>query len=373
MLRALLLGGHSLIYRGAMRPLLFRRSAQEAHAQIVQWLRWADRRNWGVGVARFLHRLAYQSSPVEVGGVTLPVPLILAAGLVKGRGFAAEDEAMQAVEAGENIIPGWRSMPALVGLVEYGSYTRWPRLGNAGTVMWRDRPNRSTQNRVGLKNPGVQAAAAFLQLHRAELPPVFGINLAVSPGVVDPDRELQETMEGVQAFIERGVRPSWFTLNLSCPNTEDDPGANQTADKAERLCGALVEYLGQTPLWVKVSPDLAAEQYLALLSVFEAVGAKAVVATNTLPTPSPDDLVAGVGGRRLHQAAVDVVRLLMQEKQRQGYTVDVIACGGVEDGATFNDFEGVKAAQYWSSLVYRGPLVAAHIMQERKSYATQNC
>ncbi len=366
MFRTILLGGHSLFYRGLLRPLLFRHTAQDAHRYILQWLKWADRR-WSSGLLRTVCRFSFKSSPVEVGGVLLPNPLMLAAGLVKGRGFASEAEALEAVEAGENIIPGWRSLPAMVGVVEFGSYTRWPRLGNPGTVMWRDRANRSTQNRVGLKNPGVLAAARFL--HANELPPVFGINLAVSPGVSDAEQELQEILEGVDAFIKLDVRPSWFTLNLSCPNTEDDPGANQTAEKAERLCGTLVEYLDAMPLWVKISPDLATEQYRVLMKVFETVGVQATVATNTLSAPVPDnvDLVAGIGGVRLHQSALSVVKLLMEEKSRQGYRIDIIACGGIESGATFNDFArlGVKAAQYWSSLVYRGPLVAVHILQER--------
>ena len=105
---------------------------------------------------------------------------------------------MQAVQ--RNIIPGWRSMPLLVGAVEFGSFTRCPRLGNTGTVLWRDEPTHSTQNRIGLKNPGALASAEFFALHLEQLPPVFGINIAVSPGVVDPaqmNREILEATGGI--------------------------------------------------------------------------------------------------------------------------------------------------------------------------------
>ncbi len=98
--------------------------------------------------------------------MTLPHPLIVAAGLVKGDGFASEAEALAAVARGRNIMPGWRSLPALVGAVEFGSFTRWPRLGNPGCVVWRDMATRSMQNRVGLRNPGATAAAAFLGARR---------------------------------------------------------------------------------------------------------------------------------------------------------------------------------------------------------------
>ena len=61
---------------------------------------------------------------------------------------------------GRDVVPGWRSLPALVGAVEFGSYTRHPRLGNPGRVVWRDHATRSMQNRIGLRNPGARAAAA---------------------------------------------------------------------------------------------------------------------------------------------------------------------------------------------------------------------
>jgi dihydroorotate dehydrogenase len=315
----------------------------------------------------------------KVGGVALKSPLILAAGFVKGHGFAAEIDALNAVARGDNIIPGWRSVPRLVGPVEFGSFTRWPRMGNPGTVLWRDEASRSTQNRIGLRNPGAVAAATFLAARREALPEQFGVNIAVSPGVDDPEQEMEEVLASVEAFLTRGVYPAWLTLNLSCPNTEDDPGGHQTEAKTRRLCGAIVDTLRQAtqgsgravPLWVKIGPDLADTQYCVLMKTFAEVGVSAVVATNTLPQPVSGDseVLAGVGGGRLHQKAVDVAALLVQEKKARGYPVDVVGCGGVQDGPTFQDFArlGVAAVQYWSALVYRGPLAAALVAREALS------
>jgi dihydroorotate dehydrogenase len=244
-------------------------------------------------------------------------------------------------------------------------------------------------------------------------------------------------LAALAAFIERGVYPTWFTLNLSCPNTEDDPTGHQTADQARQLCRAAVDYLSgagarlaappvssfknstqmntdntdqkrfplkiksgtrmnadrrglkerfsssesfshsmeagdgaEIPLWVKVGPNLSAEQYGGLMRVFAETGVRAVVATNTLPVPSPADssTMAGVGGGRLHDQALKTAAALMQEKSAHGYAVDVIGCGGVLDGTTYHDFAdlGVQAVQYWSALVYRGPFAAALIAHEAK-------
>jgi dihydroorotate dehydrogenase len=361
-----------IAYERIIRRLLFLASAQRAHANTIRALSWLDRSAALCGLLANVHRLTSDTCEFEVGGVRLPSPFILAAGLVKGEGFETEAEALAAVEQGRNIIPGWRAVPWLVGLVEFGSFTRYPRLGNPGVVVWRDERTRSTQNRVGLRNPGAVAAATFLSRRLQDLPPQFGINVAISPGVTDPEQEETEVCEAVTAFLSRQVYPAWFTLNLSCPNTDDDPGGNQTEDKARRLCGAVLDAIrtadAAIPLWVKVSPELAAEQYAVLMRVFHEVGVRAVIATNTLPRPTPDQpqVSAGVGGGLLREKAVAAARCLSQEKLKHGYAVDVIGCGGVMDANSYQDYRrcGVQVVQYWSALVYRGPLVAALIADE---------
>lgn len=371
MARAILLQGTKALYY-AIRPILFKSTAQKTHEQTLRLMAWLDAIPGACRTFTAVNRLAFNPSSCMVGGVRLPYPFILAAGLVKGHGFPDEETACAAVQRGDNIIPGWRAIPACVGPVEFGSFTRWPRLGNPGTVLWRDRESHSTQNRIGLKNPGALATAAFLACHRAHLPPIFGINIAISPGMAQIAQEIQEAVDVLTIFITHEIYPSWFTLNLSCPNTEDDPGDHQTEGRTRELCAALIETIRQTgrdiPLWVKVSPELADSQYTALMRVFHEVGVRAVIATNTMSRIAPSDpsLIAGVGGGRLHVAALRAARILMETRQEYDYNVDVVGCGGVEDPASYLNFKrlGVNAVQYWSALVYRGPLAAALILNE---------
>ncbi len=360
-----------------VRPLLFRRSAQHWHETMQYWLaRWDDNIVMQQ-IIKQMGKTAFAEQPVTVGGVRLPHPFMLAAGFVKGHGFATEQDAL-AASRGQNIIPGWRSMPHLVGPVEFGSFTRHPRTGNPGTVIWRHPMTTSTQNRVGLRNPGAVAAAAFLTLKRQYLPQTFGVNIAVSPGVEDVPTQQREIIEAVEAFIGRGVQPTWFTLNISCPNTEDDPGDNQTENGTRALCEAVVGVLrqrsGETgreiPLWVKVGPGLAESQYHTLVRVFAETGVRAVIATNTLPQPAPDQpaVMAGVGGGGLHQQAVTAARHLVKARDEQHVPLDVIGCGGIQDPASYHAFTmlGVQAVQYWSALIYGGPFVAAAILDETR-------
>lgn len=372
-LRRWLLRGISSACKCLNKHLIFRVSAQTAHDNILQLLRLSERLPLTSNLCALLHRLIFTVVQVQAGGASLSQRLILAAGLVKGDGFASETEALQAVtDKRRNIIPGWRILPALLGPVEFGSFTRHPRLGNTGTVVWRETTTHSTQNHVGLRNPGARAAARFLGDRRRQLPAEFGINIAVSPDIENVDEQERHIVESLSFFLDAPVHPTWFTLNLSCPNTEDDPQGHQLEAETKQLCRAFIAEINSRaldiPLWVKISPGLATEQYRALMRVFHEVGVKAVIATNTLGRPSPDDAAvqAGVGGGDLFPDALDAVRQLLAEKSRKQYAVDVIACGGILDGASFRQYLdlGVQAGQYWSALVYRGPFAAAIIAYE---------
>lgn len=358
------------LYR-MLRPLVFLQDAQYAHDQVLRMLSLMDRNEAIIDALQRLHRRTFDQHPANVGGVSLAHPYMLAAGFIKGHGFETESAALQAVYSGENIIPGWRSVPALLGACEFGSYTRHPRIGNAGTVIWRHAKTRSTQNRVGLKNPGAVAAAAFLCRHAQALPPIYGINIAVSPGVDGPDA-LTDIHEAFEAFLASGLRPNWFTLNISCPNTEDDPTGNQTAQQAYEWCStarkAIERHTATIPLWVKVGPDLAPVQYAQLIEAFLDSGVQGIIATNTHGAPAPDHSgqTAGVGGGALHP---DSLRAIDYLQSTQGHSIDIIGCGGLLDGASAHDFHqrGVRAIQYYSALIYRGPLAAAHIDREYRA------
>ena len=208
------------------------------------------------------------------------------------------------------------------------------------------------------------------------MPTEFGINIAVSPGVENIEQQERDVLDSLAYFLDAGVHPTWFTLNLSCPNTEDDPLGHQLEDETKRLCGTFITILRKRgldiPLWVKISPGLSCEQAGSLMRIFQEVGVQAVIATNTLAKAVPGDerLRAGVGGGALFDEALVVVEHLRSAQTRHGSTVDIIGCGGILDGESLRVYEerGVGAAQYWSALVYRGPFAAAMIESEVAEY-----
>lgn len=373
LLSKLVLVGYNIGYKQLNKRVIFKASAQRAHETTIAIIRLLENYAVAIRFAQFIHTLTFKDNPTTIGDLQLSHPLILAAGFVKGDGFATEADALNTLyQSKQNIIPGWRIMPAIVGPVEFGSYTRFPRLGNSGTVVWRHAQSQSTQNRIGLKNPGALAAAKFLGGNKTLLPKEFGINIAVSPGVPDVNQQEKELVESLAFFLDEGVIPTWFTLNLSCPNTEDDPHGHQLESETRQLCTAFINQINShnldIPLWVKISPDLEREQYNMLIRILDEVGVQAIIATNTLAKPTPDDpkVKAGIGGGELFEEAIMAIAYLRLEKIKMNYKIDLIGCGGVVNGLTYRDYLtlDVSAVQYWSAMVYRGPLAAAIIESE---------
>lgn len=348
-------------YHRIVRPLFFRLSPDNAHVAMLRMLTMLDAMPT---LAKSISPPPLTGASVQAGGVSLSSPVMVAAGLVKGHGFSDENEAVEAAHH-INLLPGWWSIPLMCGAVEIGSFTRYPRLGNTPPVMWRDVATRSTQNRIGLKNPGAQAASVFLGKNRP--PATFGISIATTPGEGDPAVQAEHVAQSIAFFLQHEVKPAWFTINLSCPNTEDDPQAAQTEQLAAQVAAAAVQAAGETPVWVKIGPDLNDYQYQVLIEAFAAAGVRAVVATNTLAAPvTGQAYTAGLAGGRLFERALSVVLKLFSLRERQGYPLDIIGCGGVMDGETLHSYmdAGAQAAQVWSGLVYRGPFAPFHIAQE---------
>lgn len=315
---------------------------------------------------KFCRALALPPIATSAGGVELTHPHILAAGWVKGPGYDNEIQALGAVVQGRNLVPGWRSWPSMVGPVEFGSYTRWPRHGNRGETMWR-LPGHSLGNRVGLRNVGIRAAASFLSSRKGDLPRCWGINLAPTPGVDDAQVMFEEMQQSIAYLVEAAIKPSWVTINVSCPTTDADLENAQSEVQVRALLKAAQQSLpAEIPLWIKVSPGLTASQYAMLVSLCGEFRVRAVVATNTRQEVDGEGRSWGASGGSLKQDSFETVVKLTVLKQMLNIPVDIIGCGGILHGRDLRQLQryGVVAWQYFAALIYRGPFAAGLICQE---------
>lgn len=285
--------------------------------------------------------------PVPVLGTSVPGVLGLAAGFDK-----------EAVG-----VPGMTMLG--FGFVEVGTVTPLAQPGNEPPRLWRVLESQALRNRMGFNNHGAQAAAERLRRLRATPAGrryVVGVNIGKNK-VTPAEHAAQD-----YATCARVLAPwaDYLVVNVSSPNT---PGLRdlQSVDALRPLLVAAREAAdevtepGTVPLLVKIAPDLADDDVLAVADLVGELDLAGVVAVNT--TIAHDLGEGGLSGPPLLPRGLEVVGLL---RGRLGPGRTVIGVGGISTADDVRAYleAGADLVQGYTGLIYRGPFWAARIHRE---------
>ncbi|MEV8219219.1 quinone-dependent dihydroorotate dehydrogenase [Microbacterium sp. NPDC077391] len=261
---------------------------------------------------------------------------------------------------------GVRGLDALgFGHIEIGTITAIPQEGNPKPRLFRLIPDRAVINRMGFNNEGADAAARRLAALRRRAPrAVIGVNIGKSRVVAVED--------AVGDYVTSATRlaplADYLAVNVSSPNTPGLRGL-QAVETLAPLLRAVKQAAGETPLLVKIAPDLPDDEIEAIARMAVAEGLAGIIAHNT--TISRDGLITdpavveaagagGLSGAPLKQRSLEVLAVV-----RSAVPADfcVIAVGGVE---TADDVQrrldaGATLVQGYTAFLYRGPLWARQI------------
>ncbi|HWI44462.1 MAG TPA: quinone-dependent dihydroorotate dehydrogenase [Nocardioides sp.] len=267
------------------------------------------------------------------------------------------------------------------GHVEIGTVTALAQPGNPRPRLFRLPEDRAIVNRMGFNNDGATAVATRLAQragsHRRR-GLVLGVNVGKSKVVPDDD---QAAVEADYEVSTRLLAPyaDYLVVNVSSPNT---PGlrnlqaverlapllahVRRTADAATDRAGR-----GPVPLLVKIAPDLADDDVLAVADMALDLGLAGIIATNT--TISRDGLrtseaevaamgAGGLSGAPLRERATEVVRLL---RGRVGDRLTLVGVGGIgtPEDARERIEAGADLVQAYSALIYGGPMWPRRIVK----------
>lgn len=309
-------------------------------------------------VARALPRP--RSGPVRVMGLDFPHVLGLAAGFDKdARGI----DALAALGFGH---------------VEVGTVTGEPQPGNPRPRLFRLPADRAIVNRMGFNNDGAEAVARRLAGRAARAPvdgPVLGVNVGKSKVVPEDDlaavvRDHEKSVGLLAPYAD------YLVVNVSSPNT---PGLRdlQAVEKLEPLLLAVRDRADavagrHVPLVVKIAPDLADEDVLAVADLALATGLDGITATNTttrregLATPPPEIERVGAGGLSgppVARRALAVLRLL---RRHVGDRLALIGVGGITTAGDARErlAAGADLVQAYSAFVYEGPLWPTRLVRD---------
>ena len=246
--------------------------------------------------------------------------------------------------------------------VEVGTITQQAQPGNDRQRLWRVLDQHALRNRMGFNNEGAEAAAA--RLARLRSTPrgrryVVGVNIGKNKVTAAVDAAAD------YATCARLLAPwaDYLVVNVSSPNT---PGLRdlQSVDAlrpllvAAREAADAVTAPGTVPLLVKIAPDLADADVLAVADLVTELGLDGVVAVNT--TVAHDLGPGGLSGPPLLARGLEVVRLL---RGRLGVGPTVIGVGGVSSASDVQAYvvAGADLVQGYTGFIYQGPFWAAGI------------
>ncbi|WP_370288000.1 quinone-dependent dihydroorotate dehydrogenase [Nocardioides sp.] len=342
------------VYDRLFEQVLVRMDAEQAHHLTYQALQ------RGGPVLTRTARLA--GTPVVAMGLRFPNRLGLAAGF---------DKTAQV----------WDRMPAFgFGHVEIGTVTALAQPGNPQPRLFRLPADRAIVNRRGFNNDGAVAVAERLAARRHRPGAmVLGINIGKSKVVPDDDQAAVEADYEVSAKLLAPLA-DYLVVNVSSPNT---PGL-RNLQAVERLAPLLAHVRrvadaaapdrpgGPVPLLVKIAPDLADDDVLAVADMALDLGLAGIIATNTTIARdglrSPSSTVEGCGagglsGAPLRERATEVVRLL---RARVGDELTLIGVGGIDtpDDARERVEAGADLVQVYSGLIYGGPAWPRRVAQQ---------
>jgi dihydroorotate dehydrogenase len=334
-----------VLYTLILRLFFVRFKPESIHHFVVAGVRFAS----AIGFLRLLRLSEKSTKVIEAFGLRFNGPFGLAAGFDKN--------AIAIKALGE------------LGFshVEVGTVTALAQPGNPKPRLFRLLADRALINRMGFNNEGAYAVAKRLaKLREKNLKhlPVIGINIGKSK--VTPVEEAAEDYRTSARLLSPYA--DYLAVNVSSPNT---PGLRslQSVEALEPILTAVLAEAGQKPVLVKIAPDLANEDILAVADLAKRLKLAGVIATNTtisranLKTDATKVAAMGDGGLSgapLKDRAIEVLELL---KAHLGDSLAIVSVGGVEspEEAQERMKAGATLVQGYTGFIYRGPFWARRI------------
>jgi dihydroorotate dehydrogenase len=254
--------------------------------------------------------------------------------------------------------------------VEIGTVTAIAQSGNEKPRLFRLVDDRALINRMGFNNDGAAQVARRLaktRLHYGDKLPVIGVNIGKSRVV-----EIEDAVDDYRLSAKLlAPLADYVAVNVSSPNT---PGLRslQTVKALQPILQAVVEESGTKPVLVKIAPDLADQEIVAVAKLVKKLNLAGVIATNTtisrdgLKTSATEVAAMGAGGLSGAPQKERSLQVLALLRKTLGAEFTIVSVGGVETAKDVLErvANGATLVQGYTGFVYEGPLWARKIKKE---------
>lgn len=249
------------------------------------------------------------------------------------------------------------AMPTLgFGFTEIGTITPKPQEGNAKPRLFRLKEDRSIQNAMGFNNRGADYMVQQLnKLYFFDYP--IGINIGKNK-VTPEDEALNDYETLLHTFKDYG---DYIVINISSPNT---PGLRDLQnEKFITDLFMMAKTITDQPIFLKIAPDMEAQDAIDLCTSAVNAGAAGIIATNTTIDYSLTEHAkdfGGISGALVREKSFKLFQAI--GKELYGKTM-LISVGGIEtaEDAYRRIKAGATLIQVYSMLIYNGPKMIKEI------------
>jgi dihydroorotate dehydrogenase len=325
----------------ALKPYLFSLDAERAHEETAGLMALLAPLPGAAAALSALTGPSPKGLAKTVFGVRFPNPVGLAAGFDKDGKLAA-------------------LLPALgFGFIEIGSVTLEPQPGNPRPRLFRLPESRALINRMGFNNEGARLVARRVASQTRRAVPL-GINLGLNKGT-EPAKAPAAYARTFRILAEYG---DYFVVNVSSPNTPGLRDLQKTSELTAILEAVQEANVSRKPVMLKLSPDLADEDFAAAIGTAEKLAQGLVVSNTTLSRDGATTERAaesgGLSGAPLKKRATELVR-----RARALTKLPIVGVGGIETGDDARERleAGADLVQLYTGLVYGGPRTIKRILR----------
>lgn len=249
------------------------------------------------------------------------------------------------------------AMPTLgFGFTEIGTITPKPQEGNPKPRLFRLKENRSIQNAMGFNNLGADYMVKQLnKLYFFDYP--IGINIGKNK-ITPEDEALNDYETLLHIFKDYG---DYIVINISSPNT---PGLRDLQnEKFITDLFTMAKTITNQPIFLKIAPDMEAQNAINLCTTAVEAGAAGIIATNTTIDYSLTKYAkdfGGISGTLVREKSFKLFQAI--GKELYGKTL-LISVGGIEtaEEAYRRIKAGATLVQVYSMLIYNGPKMIKEI------------
>jgi dihydroorotate dehydrogenase len=324
-----------------IRPALRCLPAEAAHEITLRALE--------AGLGGWLSRHRGDDPPIlrqQLWGLDLPNPIGLAAGFDKD---ARVPDAL---------------LHLGFGFVEIGTVTPRPQSGNPKPRLFRLEADRAVINRMGFNSEGLDRVAARLAArHRGG--GILGANLG-------RNRDSGDETADYEACVRRlAPLADFLVVNVSSPNTpglRDLQRRESLAALLRHLVAARDEVRRETPLIVKIAPDLSAQEVGDVAAVAREVAIDGIAVANTTIARPPglkDRRSGESGGLSGRPLLAPSTGLLSDIYRATGGKIPLVGVGGVAGAgdAYAKICAGASLVELYTALIFAGPGLVARIKE----------